>query len=339
MSSGSERGLCVALLGATGLVGEELLTILGERNFPVGELRCFSSSGDLSESALPTEIEFRGSAVVPTTPDVGRVADADLVFCAAPGVLEPLLPAIRETRAALVDLSGTLELDPETRLWPMEGNLEARTVAIPRGIEAGVGLALRPLSELSVLERLTVVSLESASGAGREGVSELSEQTLRLLNEMTGDPGEARVFREPLAFDCLPEVGTLLDTGESSSERRMRHVLRRLLADPSLRIESTRVRVPVFAGAMACVHASFAEALEPARAWDLWSKTPGIEPLSEGALPTPRRVVGSDDVWVGRVRADPDRSTGLAFVICLDNLRRGAALAAVEAAEALCGSA
>ncbi|MEE2704205.1 MAG: Asd/ArgC dimerization domain-containing protein [Myxococcota bacterium] len=331
-------GLRVAVLGATGLVGEELLQILGEREFPVGELRCFGSSGDAGGFAAPAEIEFRGSEVAAEPADSARIADSDLVFCAAPGALDALLPAIRERGAALVDLSGSLELDPETPLWPLTGEPQGRSIAIPRGIEAGLGLALRPLVELSPLERLTVVSLESASGCGRQGVAELSKQTLTLLGEMTGEPGEARVFSEPLAFDCVPEVGSLLEAGETSSERRMRLVLRRLLGAPGLPIESTRVRVPAFSGVLACVHADFCDALSPARARDLWAKAAGIESLPEDVLPTLRRVTGTDQAWVGRVRANPDRSTGLAFVVALDNLRRGAALAAVEAAEALCGS-
>ncbi len=327
----------VTVLGATGLVGEELLQILGEREFPVGELRCFGSSDDSGDFGAPAGLEFRGSEVVAEPTDASRIADSDLVFCAAPGALEPLLPAIRESGAALVDLSGSLELDPETPLWPLARDPEARSIAIPRGIAAGLGLALRPLADQTPLERLTVVSLESASGAGRRGVTELSEQTLKLLGDMTGEPGEARVFPEPLAFDCVPEVGGLLEAGETSGERRLRHVLRRLLAAPGLPIESTRVRVPAFSGVLGCVHARFSEALGPARAHDLWAKAAGIEPLPEAVLPTLRRVTGTDSVWVGRVRADPERSNCLAFVIALDNLRRGAALAAVEAAEALCG--
>ena len=109
----------VTVLGATGLVGEELLQILGEREFPVGELRCFGSSDDSGDFGAPAGLEFRGSEVVAEPTDASRIADSDLVFCAAPGALEPLLPAIRESGAALVDLSGSLELDPETPLWPL----------------------------------------------------------------------------------------------------------------------------------------------------------------------------------------------------------------------------
>jgi aspartate-semialdehyde dehydrogenase len=192
-------------------------------------------------------------------------------------------------------------------------------------------LALLPLARQVPLERVTVVTLEPASGLGRAGSEELSVQTIALLNAKSGEVPDASVFPQPLAFDCLPLVGDLQDDGESSEELRLRALLRRLLALPGLRVESTRVRVPTFTASLACVHARFSGELSPAQALRLWQESGGaLEVLEPGELPTPRRAVASGAALVGRVRG---AGTSLAFAVALDDLRRGAALAAVRAAE------
>jgi aspartate-semialdehyde dehydrogenase len=153
---------------------------------------------------------------------------------------------------------------------------------------------------------------------------------------MTGEAGEAETFPQTLAFDCLPLVGTLLpESGESSEERRLAHVVRRLLSAPALPIETTRVRIPVFGGSLACVHATLSSSVSPsgsvARVRELWEKREGVEVVEGEVLPTPRTTIGRDEVVVGRIREGP--APGIAFVVAMDDLRRGAALAAVEAAE------
>ncbi len=328
----ARRDLVVAVIGATGVVGEELLALLETREFPVGELRAFGS-----EESAGAELEFAGERLVVETLDPARVARADLVFCAAPGVLAPLLEPIEASGARLVDLSGGLELDLGVPLWlPGASAGPGRAWrAIPRGVVAALGVALLPLHREVGLERVTAVSLEPALGVGRRGVEELSDQTLALLGGMTGEAGESAVFPQPLAFDCLPSVGLALEGGETSEERRLVHVLRRLLAAPGLAIEATRVRVPVFAGSLACVHLATARELSPERAIELWEKDPAVEVLPGDVLPTPRGTGGADRVRIGRVRRAAGPAPGLAFALAQDDLRRGAALAAVEAAESL----
>ena len=307
--------------------------MLEERAFPVLELRAFAS-----EESEGKEIEFEGEPARIERPVATRVVDADLVFCAAPHVLEALLPEIRASDARLIDVSGQLELDPEVPLYlpgadpsPALGPI----VAVPRGVAAGVALALRPVQTETTIHALSVVTFESASGAGRRGVGELSDQTVSLLNAMTGEAGEAELFPQPLAFDCLPLVGDeILEGGDSSEERRLGHVLRRLLRASHLQVEATRVRVPIFGGSLACVHASLDRPVTSARLHAIWEKEPGLRILDPPDLPTPRTCTGHDDVAIGRVRAgqNPPR---LAFVLALDDLRRGAALACVEVAERL----
>jgi aspartate-semialdehyde dehydrogenase len=330
----ARRDLVVAVIGATGVVGEELLALLEERGFPVGELRAFGS-----EESAGAELEFAGARIVVEALDPGRVAGADLVFCAASGVLAPLLEPLEQSGARLVDLSGGLELDLGVPLWLPGGSTGPGRAwrAIPRGVVGALGVALLPLQRDVGLERVTAVCLEPAVGAGRRGVEELSDQTLALLGGMTGEAGDSEVFPQPLAFDCLPSVGLLLEGGDTSEERRLAHVLRRLLAAPGLTVESTRVRVPVFAGSLACVHVATARELAPGRAIELWEKDAAIEVLPGDVLPTPRGTGGTDRVRIGRVRRAAGPAPGLAFALAQDDLRRGSALAAVEAAESLLG--
>ncbi|MEE8558768.1 MAG: aspartate-semialdehyde dehydrogenase [Myxococcota bacterium] len=332
----ASQGWRIALLGATGAVGEEILHLLEERRFPVLELRAFAS-----DSSEGRQVEFRGEEIPVESIRRDRLTDVDLVFCAAPGVLEALRRDLEEARTRIVDLSGTLELAPEIPLYlPHEGVVGelSGSVAVPRGPIAGLARALRALRAEVELERVTVVTLESASGAGRRGVGELSAQTLELLNSMTGEPGDPEVFAQPLAFDCLPGVGLPLEEGETSEEVRLAHVLRRLLASPALRIETTRVRVPIFGGSLACVHLALAGPLSVEQARELLAKTPGLDVLGPGELPTPRTRVGHDSLAVGRIRTVERDGPGLAFVLAMDDLRQGAALTALEAATRLLAS-
>jgi len=325
-----QRGLRVALIGATGAVGSEILEVLGERRIPITELLPFASFD--SEGG---EIEFRGEPERVRALDSEEIASCDLVFCAAPHVLSELLPGLAESGARLVDLSGVLESDPSVPLWSPATAPTGRWIAVPRGIASGLLPALGALASAVELTRVTLTTLEPASGAGRPGAAELAEQTATLLGGMTGDLPDAEVFPRALAFDCLPQVGDVGLAGESSAEIELRQVLRRGLAAPALPIELTRVRVPTLSGSLATAHVSLSHALETSRASELWRKQPGLKVLASGALPTPRAAVEADAVLIGRVRAGREDAPALAFAVAIDDLRRGAALPAVEAAERL----
>jgi aspartate-semialdehyde dehydrogenase len=325
--------LRVAVLGATGAVGAEILQVLDERRFPVAELIVCASADSEGD-----ELEFRGSSVKITRPRAEQLASCDLVLSAAPGLLSGLLPALRRGRASVIDVTGALESDPEVPLWlpPLwtlpEGLPRPRFVAVPRGIATGIALALAPFSSAGLLRRVTGVTLESASGAGIAGVGELTDHTVQVLNRMSGERSESEVFPQSLAFDCLPQIGTLDPDGETSEELRLRAVLRRLLRAPELPIELTRVRIPTLGGSLAAVHAELARLVDADEATRLWKEQPGIGLLGDDELPTPRGSLGHDDAAVGRVRASGGR---LAFVVALNDLRLGAALGVVGAAEAL----
>ncbi len=332
----AQRGLRVALLGATGAVGSEIRAVLEERRFPVTELCAFSS-----DASAGTEIEFRGESVLVRRLGEGGLRGCDLVIAAAPGVLEGLLDEVREIDARVVDLSGAFELDPAVPLWlpglsPLPGAPGLRWIGIPRGVVAGLAAALTPLAREVELLRATVTTLEPAVGAGRNAVSELTDHTIETLNLMSGEVPESQIFPRSLAFDCLPLVGEPLEAGDTSEERRLAHVLRQLLGTPALPIEATRVRVPIFAGSLATVHLTLSHELSVDRARALWEKESTLLVLAKDELPTPRSALGRDEIAIGRVRCGGEDAPGLAFALALDDLRRGAALAAVEAAEALC---
>ena len=331
------RGHRVALLGATGAVGQELLAVLEERRFPVLELLPYAS-----EASAGAEIEFCGETLEaePVLPGGRTSVDGwDLVLCAAPGILDELLPDLDARETRIVDVSGSLELSPEVplhRIGSAALPAGSRRVAVPRGAAAGLGLALEPLEREIGLVRVSAVTLESASGAGREGVAELADQTIQLLHAMTGETAAAVRFPQPLAFDCLPSVGIPLEEGETSEEARLRLVVRRLLERPELPLEVTRVRVPIFAGSLTLAHVELAAEVPLERVRKLWETRVEIELLEAAELPTPRTCGGLDRLQVGRIRLS---GASLAFAIALDDLRLGSAVAAVEAAETLMRSA
>ncbi len=329
----AKPGLRVAVLGATGAVGAEILQVLDERHFPVRELLACASPDSEGD-----ELQFRDSAVKITRARGDELAGCDLVLCAAPGVLPGLLPALRRGQARVIDVTGALELDPDVPLWLPglsalpAGPTRPRFVAVPRGVTTGIALALAPFSAAGMLLRVTAVTLESASGAGIAAVGELTDHTVQVLNRMSGERAESEIFLQSLAFDCLPQIGELEPDGETTDESRLRFVLRRLLSAAELPIELTRVRMPTLGGSLAAVHVELNKPVSAEEATRLWAAQPGIGLLGDEELPTPRGSLGHDDAAVGRVRASGSR---LAFVVALNDLRLGAALGVVGAAEAL----
>ena len=293
----------VALIGATGAVGAEILQVLDERRFPLRELLAYASAGSEGE-----ELEFRGNALKLRRVRAEELAACDLVLCAARDALPDLLPALRAGRARVIDVSGTLEADPAVPLFlpgvtaPFAAGAPPRFVAVPRGVAAGLAIALTPFVRAGLLRRATAVTLESASGAGIAGVGELTDHTVQVLNRMSGERSESQVFAQSLAFDSLPQIGPADPSGETSDELALARVLRRLLPGADCTLELTRVRVPTLGGSLAAVHAELTKALEPSAVRALLAAQPGIAILPEDELPTPRAALGHDDVAIGRLR-------------------------------------
>lgn len=313
----------VAVVGATGLVGETVLRVLEERAFPVGALRALGSA-----RSAGTRVRFRGREheVAEAGPEALR--GADLVFFAATGELSRTLArAAVEAGALVIDKSSTWRLDPEVPLVVPEINAHALAsqrglVACPNCTTIGLVMALEPLRRAAGLVHVAVTTLQAASGAGREA-----------LEELAGTP--RGVFPRPLAGNVLPQCDRFLEAGTTAEEQKLRDETRKILGLPALALTSTCVRVPVAVGHSAAVLVETERVLAPEEALAALGAFPGVRVHTGDDYPTPLEVAGRDEVHVGRVRRDPTHARRLWLWCVLDNLRKGAATNAVQIAEAL----
>ncbi|AJE85609.1 MULTISPECIES: aspartate-semialdehyde dehydrogenase [Streptomyces] len=332
----------VGIVGATGQVGTVMRGILQERDFPVEELRLFASS----RSAGST-IDWKGLPVTVEDASTADYSGLDIVLFSAGGATSK---AIAEKVAAqgpvVIDNSSAWRRHPEVPLVVSEVNPHA-VADRPKGIIANPNCTtmaampvLRPLHAEAGLEALVVATYQAVSGSGLAGVAELHGQAQKVTAEadrLTHD-GEAvefpepGVYQRPIAFNVLPLAGSIVDDGsfETDEEQKLRHESRKILEIPELKVSGTCVRVPVFSGHSLQVNARFSRPLSVERAHELLAGAPGVA-LSE--IPTPLEAAGKDPSYVGRIRADETVENGLALFLSNDNLRKGAALNAVQIAE------
>ncbi|MEU9503729.1 aspartate-semialdehyde dehydrogenase [Streptomyces sp. NPDC048196] len=333
----------VGIVGATGQVGGVMRGILAERNFPVEQLRLFASARSAGRT-LPwqdTEITIEDAA----TADYSGL---DIVLFSAGGATsKALAEKVAAAGPVVIDNSSAWRRDPEVPLVVSEVNPQAITDR-PKGIIANPNCTtmaampvLRPLHDEAGLVSLVVATYQAVSGSGLAGVEELDGQVRKVIDQdatkLTHD-GSAVEFPEPdkyvrpIAFNVLPMAGSIVDDGlgETDEEQKLRNESRKILEIPDLKVSGTCVRVPVFTGHSLQINARFARPLSPARAQELLAGAPGVT-LSE--VPTPLQAAGQDASFVGRIRADETVENGLALFVSNDNLRKGAALNAVQIAE------
>ena len=318
----SQATRTVAVVGATGLVGETVLRVLEERAFPVGELRALGSA-----RSSGTRVRFRGRQHDVREGSLAALAGAELVFFAATGELSrTLAPAAAEAGAIVIDKSSTWRMDARVPLVVPEIN--ARALAGHRGIVAcpncttiGLVMALEPLRRAAGIAHVAVTTLQAASGAGREG-----------LEELAGTP--RGTFPRVLAGNVLPQCDRFLDD-QTTEEHKLVDETRKILALPALPVTMTCVRVPVAVGHSAAVLVETERALTPEEALAALRAFPGVRVHAGNDYPTPLEVAGRDEVFVGRVRRDPTHPRRLWLWCVVDNLRKGAATNAVQIAEAL----
>ncbi|GAB3530306.1 aspartate-semialdehyde dehydrogenase [Phytohabitans suffuscus] len=332
----------IGIVGATGQVGGVMRRVLAERAFPVDRLRLFASSRSAGRT-LP----WGGAQVTVEDATTADYQGLDVVlFSAGKGTSKELAPRVAATGAVVIDNSSAWRMDPEVPLVVSEVNPDA-AASRPKGIIANPNCTtmaampvLRPLHAEAGLVSMVVATYQAVSGSGLSGVAELDEQvrkTADRASELAFD-GEAvqlpspRVYARPIAFNVLPLAGAIVDDGsdETDEEQKLRDESRKILGIPDLKVAGTCVRVPVFTGHSLQVNARFAAPLTPARARELLAAAPGVE-LSD--VPTPIQAAGKDPTFVGRVRADETVEHGLSFFCSSDNLRKGAALNAVQIAE------
>jgi len=337
----------VGLFGATGQVGQVMRALLEEREFPLDEVRFFSSS-----RSAGTVLPFRGRDVT-----VEDVATADLsgidiaIMSAGATASREYAPKVAALGATVVDNSSAWRKDPEVPLVVSEVNPED-AVNPPKGIIANPNCTtmaampvLKPLHDAAGLSRLTVATYQAVSGSGVAGVQALANQVKAIddptplaLDGSSVAPGDTAPYVAPIAYNVVAVAGSIVDdgSGETDEEQKLRNESRKILHLPDLLVSGTCVRVPVFSGHSLAVHAEFDNDITPEQATALLLDAPGVRVVD---LPQPRVAAGSDDVFVGRIRQDQGvpGKRGLVLFLSGDNLRKGAALNAIQVAELLVG--
>jgi len=318
--------------------------LLAERAFPVDEIRYFSS-----QRSAGTVLDWKGAEVIVEDAAEADWSGIDLALLSAGKTFSlEYSPAIAAAGAIVIDNSSAWRMDPGVPLVVPEANAD-HLDDIPKGIVANPNCttmvampALKPLDLAAGLEALVVSTYQSVSGAGLSGVDELETQLKKAgrdVASLTHDGSSiefpsAEKFPDTIAFNVLPIAGSIVEDGhnETDEEQKLRNETRKILGLPELAVSVTCVRVPVFTGHSLSLNARFARPLTPEAASELLARAPGV---ALSAMPTPLKCAGADPIFVGRIRRDPTAPNGLSLFICGDNLRKGAALNAIQIAEEL----
>ncbi|MER7753992.1 aspartate-semialdehyde dehydrogenase [Kitasatospora sp. NPDC097643] len=338
----------IGIVGATGQVGGVVREILAERAGlpggigPVEQLRLFASARSAGRT-LP----WQGTEVTVEDAATADYTGLDIVIFSAGGTTsKALAPKVAAAGAVVIDNSSAWRRDPEVPLVVSEVNPEA-IADRPKGIIANPNCTtmaampvLRPLHQEAGLAALVVSTYQAVSGSGVAGVAELQDQAAKVVDGASAlahdgaavEFPEPKVYRRPIAFNVVPLAGSIVEDGsnETDEEQKLRHESRKILGIPELKVAGTCVRVPVFSGHSLQINARFERPISPERAAELLAGAPGVE-LSE--IPTPLQAAGKDPSYVGRIRADETVEHGLSLFVSNDNLRKGAALNAVQLAE------
>jgi aspartate-semialdehyde dehydrogenase len=330
----SGEGHRVAVVGATGAVGSVILEILAERSFPAAEIVPFASERS-------TGRELDGRVVQPLTHEAVAGFDVAL-FSAGSTISREWAPRFAQAGAVVIDNSSCWRMEPDVPLVVAEVNPDAieghrGIVANPNCSTMQMVVALKPLHDAATIERIVVSTYQSTSGTGTRAVQELDAQAHAILHER--EPPEPEVYPHQIAFNVLPQVETFKGGDDyTTEERKMMAETRKIMGEPDLRVSATCVRVPVHVGHSESVNLQTREDLSPERARELISAAPGVQVRDDPAAasyPLATDVAGQDDVFVGRIRRDPSNERTLNMWIVGDNLRKGAALNAVQLAELL----
>ena len=329
----------IAVVGATGAVGETMLSILEQRQFPVGKIYPLASNRSAGGS-----IRFNGKNVL-----IGDLADFDFsqvqigLFSAGGSVSEEYAPKAAAAGCVVIDNTSHFRYDDDIPLVVPEVNPEAIAQYRKRGIIANPNcstiqmlVALKPIYDAVGIERINVATYQAVSGTGKSAITELAGQTAKLLN---GKKAEAKVYPKQIAFNVLPQIDVFLENGYTKEEMKMVWETKKIFNDETIMVNPTAVRVPVFYGHSEAIHVETKEKISAAKARELLSNFDGITVMDEhkdGGYPTAvSDSAGNDDVYVGRIREDISHPRGLNMWVVADNVRKGAALNSVQIAELL----
>ena len=324
----------VAVIGATGLVGQEFIKILEERAFPVNSIRLYASDHSSGKKLF---VQHREVAVREIAPDSFRGIDIAF-FTSGPEISRYYAPLAVQNGALVIDTSSTFRTDNNVPMVVPEVNLEdvklhKGIISTPNCSTIQLAVILSPLHKLNPIKRIIVDTYQSVSGKDSLAVEELTAQTKQILD---GQTAVTTIFPHQIAFNLLPEVDVFLDSGETREERKILEETRKIMRSPEMAISATCVWTPVFIGHSQAVHVEFSRTISPEEARHILSASPGVRVLDDTTVslyPQPWTVAGTNDCYVGRIRQDTSHKNGLAMWTVADNIRKGAALNAVQIAE------
>ena len=331
-------GYNVVVVGATGNVGTEILNTLSERGFPADRVAAVASTASIGKEVGYGEdrrlkvqaldhFDFKGW-------DIG-------LFSAGAKISKIHAPRAAAVGCVVIDNTSQFRMDPDVPLIVPEVNADAiagytqrNIIANPNCSTIQMVVALKPLHDVARIRRIVVATYQSVSGSGTAAMDELFRQTRAIF---VNDPIEKEIFTKQIAYNVIPHIDTFMDDGATKEEWKMREETRKIL-DPAIEVIATCVRVPVFIGHGEAIHVEFESPLSDSAARRILRKAPGVAVVDHRAdegYVTPVECTGEDEVYVGRIRRDPTIENGLAMWVCADNLRKGAALNAVQIAEQL----
>ena len=330
-------GYKVAIAGATGNVGREMLSILAERRFPASEVVALASSRSIGK-----EVSFGDKTLKCKALENYDFSDTDICLMSAGGtVSKDYSPKIGAKGCVVIDNSSAWRMDPDVPLVVPEVNAEAARgfvskyiIANPNCSTAQLVVALKPLHDRAVIKRVVVATYQSVSGAGKDAMDELFSQTRAVF---TSNPVETKKFPKRIAFNLIPQIDVFMDDGQTKEEWKMVAETKKIL-DPKIKLTATCVRVPVFISHSEAVNIEFEKPITADEAREILRHAPGclvIDRREPGGYITPHEAAGEDATYISRIREDPTVENGLNLWCVSDNLRKGAALNAVQIAEVL----
>ncbi|MEA2086413.1 MAG: aspartate-semialdehyde dehydrogenase [Chloroflexota bacterium] len=324
----------VAIVGATGLVGQEFIKVLEQRNFPAASIRLLASERSSGKRLFVNHQEVE---VEETTPDSFKETDIAL-FSAGAEISRHFSPVAAQSGAVVVDNSSAFRMEPRVPLVVPEVNPEdikwhKGIIANPNCSTIQMVVALYPLHKVNPIKRIIVDAYQAVSGTGSAAVDELTAQARQVLDGQNTTP---HVYPHQIAFNVLPEIDVFLDNGYTKEEWKMVEETKKIMHADNIAISATCVRVPVFIGHSEAVTVEFSRPILPDEAQRILAQAPGVKVLDDTAIslyPQPWSAAGTDEVFVGRIRKDSSHPNGLVMWIVADNLRKGAALNTVQIAE------
>jgi aspartate-semialdehyde dehydrogenase len=333
-----DKSYNVAVVGATGAVGNEMINVLEDRHFPVNKIKLLAS-----ERSAGVRLEFRGEEIPVEILNEESFGGVEVgLFSAGGSISEKFAPFAAREGCVVIDNTSFFRMDPEVPLVVPEVNAHAigqyttkNIIANPNCSTIQMVVVLKPIHDVARIKRVVVSTYQAVSGTGKEAISELDQQTRAIFAQQDV---QVEVYPHQIAFNCLPHIDAFLDNGYTKEEMKMVNETKKILEDDSIRVTATTVRVPVFYSHSESVNIETEKKITPQEVQDLLAKAPGVVVEDDPSLfkyPLATYAAGKDETFVGRIREDESIGNGINMWIVSDNIRKGAALNAVQIAEIL----